>query len=44
MANKEIVSYGFDLSKKFDMLALTVIPPKVTTIRSKSSSPKPSVV
>ena len=34
MANKEIVPYGFDLSKKPDTLALTVIPPEVTPIRS----------
>jgi hypothetical protein len=26
MANKEIVSYGFDLSKKYDVLAPTIVP------------------
>jgi hypothetical protein len=34
MANKEIVHYGFDLSKKPGVLALSIIPPKVTPIRS----------
>ena len=37
MANKEIVPYGFDPSKKPDALALTVIPLEVTPIRSSQS-------
>jgi hypothetical protein len=37
MANKEIVPYDFDLSKKPDALALSIIPPKVTPIRSSQS-------
>jgi hypothetical protein len=37
MANKEIVPYGFDLSKKPIALALTVIPLEVTPIRSSQS-------
>jgi hypothetical protein len=37
MANKEIIPYGFDLSKKPDALVLTVIPPKVTPIHSSQS-------
>ena len=37
MANKEIVPYGFDRSKKPDTLALTVIPAEVTPIRSSQS-------
>jgi len=37
MANKEIVPYGFDLSKKPDALVLTVVPPEVTPIRSSES-------
>jgi len=37
MANKDIVPYGFDPSKKPHMLALTVTPPEVTTIRSSQS-------
>ena len=37
MDNKEIVPYGFDLSKKPDTLALTVVPPDVTPIRSSQS-------
>jgi hypothetical protein len=37
MANKEIVRYSFDLSKKPDTLALIVIPPEVTPIRSSQS-------
>ena len=37
MANKEIVPYGFDPSKKPDALALTVIPPEVTPICSSQS-------
>jgi len=34
MANKEIVPYGFDPSKKLDRLAMTIVPLKVTPIRS----------
>ena len=37
MANKEIVTYGFDPSKKPDALALTVDPPEVTPVRSIQS-------
>jgi len=37
MANKEIVPYGFDLSKKPDALVLTAIPPEVTPIHSNQS-------
>jgi hypothetical protein len=37
MANKEIVPYGFDLSKKPDALALTVVPLEVTPIHSSQS-------
>ena len=37
MANKEIVPYGFDPSKKPDVLALTVVPPEVTPIHSSQS-------
>ena len=37
MANKEIVPYDFDLSKKLDALALTVVPPEVTPIHSIQS-------
>jgi hypothetical protein len=37
MANKEIVPYSFDLSKKPDALALTVVPPEVTPICSSQS-------
>ena len=37
MANKEIIPYGFDLSKKLDALALTIIPPEVTPICSSQS-------
>ena len=37
MANKEIVPYGFDLSKKPDVLVLTAIPPEVTPIHSNQS-------
>ena len=37
MANKEIIPYGFDPSKKPNMLALTVIPPEVTPIRLSQS-------
>ena len=37
MANKEIVPYGFDPSKKPNVLALIVVPPEVTPIRSSQS-------
>jgi len=37
MANKEIVPYGFDLSKKPYALALIVVYPEVTPIRSSQS-------
>jgi len=37
MTNKEIVPYGFDPSKKPDVLALTVIPLEVTPICSSQS-------
>ena len=37
MAIKEIVPYGFDLSKKPNVLALTVIPLEVTLIRTSQS-------
>ena len=37
MANKEIVPYGFDLNKKPDELAPSVVPPKITPIRSSQS-------
>ena len=37
MANKEIIPYGFDPSKKPDALALTVAPPKDTPICSSQS-------
>ena len=37
MANKEIVPYGFDPSKKPDALAMTVVSPKVTPICSSQS-------
>ena len=37
MANKEIVPYGFDPSKKPDALAVTVVPLEVTPIRSSQS-------
>jgi hypothetical protein len=37
MANKKIIPYGFDLSKNLDMLALTVVPSKVTPIHSSQS-------
>ena len=37
MANKEIIPYGVDLSKKPDALALTIIPLEVTPIRSSQS-------
>jgi hypothetical protein len=35
--HKEIIPYGFDLSKKLDALALTVVPSKVTPIHSSQS-------
>ena len=37
MANKEIIPYGFDPSKKPNMLALTLVPPDVTPIHSSQS-------
>ena len=37
MANKEIVPYGFDPSKKLDALALSVVPIEITPIRSSQS-------
>ena len=37
MANKEIVPYGFDPSKKPNALVLTIVPPEVTPIRSSQS-------
>ena len=37
MANKEIVPYGFDLNKKPDALALSVVPPTITPICSSQS-------
>ena len=37
MANKEIVPYGFDPSKKPNALVLTIVPPEVTPIRSGQS-------
>jgi len=37
MANKEIVPYGLDPSKKPDALAMTIIPPEVTPICSSQS-------
>ena len=37
MANNEIVPYSFDLNKKPDMLALSVVPPEITPIRSSQS-------
>ena len=37
MANKEIVPYGFDFSKKSDALALSIVPPEVTPILSSQS-------
>jgi len=45
MANKEIVPYSFDLSKKPDTLALTVVPPEVTPFtQANLTLPKPSVI
>ena len=37
MANKLIVPYGFDLNKKPDALALSVVPPEITPIHSSQS-------
>ena len=37
MANKEIIPYGFDLNKKPDALALSVVPLEITPIRSSQS-------
>ena len=37
MANKEIVPYSFDPGKKPNVLALTIVPPEVTPIRSSQS-------
>ena len=37
MANKQIVPYGFDLNKKLDALALSVVPLEITPIRSSQS-------
>ena len=37
MANKLIVPYSFDLNKKPDALALSVVPPEITPIRSSQS-------
>ena len=37
MANKEIIPYGFDLNKKPDALALSVVPPTITPICSSQS-------
>ena len=37
MANKQIVPYGFDLNKKPDALALSVVPPEITPIHSSQS-------
>ena len=37
MANKEIVPYSFDPSKKPNVLALTIIPLEVTPILSSQS-------
>ena len=37
MANKEIVPYGFDLNKKPDALALSVVPLEITPICSSQS-------
>ena len=37
MANKEIIPNGFDLSKKPDVLALSVVPLEVTPIHSSQS-------
>jgi hypothetical protein len=37
MANKEIIPYGFDLSKKPGALALTVVPTEVTPIHLSQS-------
>ena len=37
MANKQIVPYVLDLNKKPDTLALSVVPPDITPIRSSQS-------
>jgi hypothetical protein len=37
MANKEIIPHGFDLSKKPDALALTIVPLEVTPIHLSQS-------
>ena len=37
MANKQIIPYSFDLNKKPDVLALSVVPPEITPIRSSQS-------
>ena len=37
MDNKQIVPYCFDLNKKPDTLALSVVPPEITPIRSSQS-------
>ena len=37
MANKEIIPYGFDLNKKPNALALSIVPPKITPIHSSQS-------
>jgi len=37
MANKQIVPYGFDLNKKPNMLALSIVPLESTPIRSSQS-------
>ena len=37
MANQQIIPYGFDLNKKPDALALSVVPLEITSIRSRQS-------
>jgi hypothetical protein len=37
MANKQIIPYGAGLNKKPDTLALTIVPPEITPIRSSQS-------
>jgi len=37
MANKEIIPYGFDLNKKPDALALSIVPLEIKIIRSSQS-------
>jgi len=45
MANKEIVPYGFDPSKKPNALALTIVPLEVTPFAQASlTSPMPSII